>query len=361
MQKVWYRTSKNAWFATVLDGGKQKQIRLLQAPNDRHGRKLAEEQLIKELAARGYSPAREAEAPPSPSWLTVGHVLRAYLKHSHKVHKKETADWHRYILQPFLDSWGGLRITRLRKKHVQSWVMAKGYNPTSAAKAIGVLKRAFNWAVEEEHISRNPIAHIRKPTPLTRDRTLTVAERKLILSSIGDEAFRTFVRALTLTGARPGEVARVTAGDADLVNGQWVLRNHKTAKQTGKPRIIVLPPEAMELTKHLVALHPDGPLFRNSRGLPWSTGAIRLRFRNLRRKHPELKGVVAYTYRASFATDALEAGVQDASVAALLGHTNTTTLHRFYARLSQRTEHLREVVGKATRSAARDAPAGTPS
>jgi hypothetical protein len=40
MQKVWYRASKNAWYATILEGGRQKQVRLLKAPNDKHGRRL---------------------------------------------------------------------------------------------------------------------------------------------------------------------------------------------------------------------------------------------------------------------------------------------------------------------------------
>jgi hypothetical protein len=42
MQKAWYRSSKNAWFATILEAGRQKQIRLVTAPNDKDGKKLAE-------------------------------------------------------------------------------------------------------------------------------------------------------------------------------------------------------------------------------------------------------------------------------------------------------------------------------
>src|SRR5580700_7245960 len=98
---------------------------------------------------------------------------------------------------------------------------------------------------------------------------------------------------MTLTGCRPGEVAKVTAADCDLAAGIWVLAKHKTAKKTGTPRVIYLPPEAVELTRELVAKHPEGPLFLNSRGQPWTRNAIRIRFRNLRQKHPELKGVIA--------------------------------------------------------------------
>jgi integrase/recombinase XerC len=312
------------------------------------------------LAARDYSQERAAEEPSLQSWLTVGHVLRGFLRHSREEHTQATAAWHGYILDPFLNTWGRMRVSRLRKKHVKAWVKAKGYNPTSAAKAIGVLKRAFNWAVEEEHIPRNPIAHVRKPKPLARDRTITPAERQLVLSAIRGPAFRQFVDALTLTGARPGEVARVTAADCDLAAATWTLQRHKTVKKTGKPRVIYLPPEAVELTRELMAKHPEGPIFRNSRGNPWTRNAVRIRFRNLRTKHSELKGIVAYSYRASFATDALESGVPDATVSALLGHTTTATLHRFYNKLSGRIDHLKDAAAKATQRAAGDAPGGTP-
>jgi hypothetical protein len=135
MQTVWFRKSKNAWFATLLDGGRQKQVRLVTAPNDRHGRKLAEDQLVKELAARDYSAAREAEAEPVPSWATVTHVVNAFLTHSRCEHAPETADWHRNLLTPFVAMFGKVRVARLRKTHVRAWVKAKGYNRRSRHQA----------------------------------------------------------------------------------------------------------------------------------------------------------------------------------------------------------------------------------
>lgn len=351
MQKVWYRKSKNAWFTTILEGGRQKQLRLVNAPNDKYGKKLAEDQLLQELSARNYSAIKES-VEPVPTWATVGHVIRAFLKHSRSEHASETADWYRNLLKPFLEQYGIVRVPRLHKKHVLTWLKVKGYNPTSANKAIGALKRAFNWAVEEEFIPRSPIGHLRKPKQLTRDRTLTAEERRLILCSIRDVAFRVYVHALTLTGCRPGEVARVTAADVDLEHGLWVLQKHKTANKTGKPRVVYLCPEALELTRQLIP--NTGPLFLNSRGLPWTRNAIRIHFRNLRKKHPELKGIIAYSYRSSFATDALESGVPDATVATLLGHTGTATLHKFYNRLSHKTQHLKDAAAAASRSRAGD-------
>jgi integrase len=254
MQKVWHRTQTGWWYASIKQGGSYRQIKLVKAPKTLDGRRLAEKQLIQELAAKD----NVEESGESIGWLTVAHVLNAFLKYSEAEHEPPTARWYRDLLTPLRDMWGKERVAGLRKRHIKAWLKSKAYNPTSANKALGAAKRAFNWAVEEEHIPRNPIVHVRKPKVLLCERTLTAEERHLILASIKDGAFRDFVSALTLTGCRPGEIAHVTASDVDLDNGLWVLKRHKTAKRTGRPRIVYLCAEAVALTKQqLAANRPD--------------------------------------------------------------------------------------------------------
>ena len=67
---------------------------------------------------------------------------------------------------------------------------------------------------------------------------LTGEERARILAAIQDEEFREFVTAMLAIGCRPGEVARLTAANVDLGLGVWVFEKHKTAKKTGKPRVV---------------------------------------------------------------------------------------------------------------------------
>jgi integrase len=121
-----------------------------------------------------------------------------------------------------------------------------------------------------------------------------------------------------------------------------VQPEHKTAKKTGEPRYVVLTSEIAAMTRRLIARHPNGPIFRNRRGKKRTRNAVRIRFRNLRKKFPQLKGVVTYSLRGTFATTVLEAGVPEATAAALLGHSNTDTLHRFYSKLSSRVNHLQD-------------------
>lgn len=99
-------------------------------------------------------------------------------------HSPDTATWYEDLLRPFADTFGKVRVSRLRKRRVRALSKAKAYNPTSQNRAVGALKRAFNWAVEEEHIPGNPIAHVRKAKSPVRERTLTADERNLILSSV---------------------------------------------------------------------------------------------------------------------------------------------------------------------------------
>jgi integrase len=344
VQRVWHRSFDGWWYATVRENGTRRQLKLLKAPDTAEARKLAEEQLVRELSQR----LDRVEVKGQPSWLTVGHVVLGFLAHSKREHDADTAKWYAALLTGFAQRCGKLRVTQLRKKHVVAYVKARYANPTSQNKLVGAIKRVFAWAVEEEHIPRSPIAHLRKPAARTRKRVLEPAESDLIYSAIRDGAFKDYFTALGQTGCRPGEVAKVTAAECLPDRGLWVLPEHKTAKKTGEPRYVVLTGEMVEMTRRLVTLHPDGPIFRNRRGKKWTRNAVRIRFRNLRKKFPQLTGVVAYSLRGTFATAALEAGVPEASVAALLGHSGTDTLHRFYSKLTKRVNHLQDAAAKAS-------------
>lgn len=141
----------------------------------------------------------------------------------------------------------------------------------------------------------------------------------------------------------------MTAAHVNLDLGVWVFEEHKTVKKTGKPRVIYLGPEMVEMSQRLVAERPDGPLFPSRKfNRPFGKNAIRCRFRNLRKKLPHLKGIVAYAYRYSYASAALENGVGIAQVAELIGHTDTRMVSRHYAHLSQKVEHMKDAARKAT-------------
>src|SRR5262249_16998184 len=97
----------------------------------------------------------------------------------------------------------------------------------------------------------------------------------------------------------------------------------------------------VELTRTLVEKNPEGPIFRGPRGnTPYSRNAVRIRFRRLRQKLPHLAGVVAYSYRHTYCTDALVNGVGVAQVAEWLGHAGTDMVPSVYSNLSDQVAQL---------------------
>jgi integrase len=164
----------------------------------------------------------------------------------------------------------------------------------------------------------------------------------------------TFIHA---TGCRPKEARTIEARHLDRAERVAVLVRHKTAHKTGKKRVIYLPEPAAEVAFRLADLRPEGPIFLNTRGRPWTHNALGLAVRRLRKRAGLTGDMVAYAFRHGFATDALTRGISSALVAELMGHADLRMLHR-YAHLSDKHDALREAVAKV-RGEAGPEPAGS--
>lgn len=346
-KKPFFRTFDNCWYAQIRQGTERKQVKLLdQSANPIRGadRENDAYKAFHKLMAQDPTQA------PEPTALKVCHVCDLFLSHAEKHTEAKTFAWYKKYLQSFNELFGLLGALDVKPFHVTRWLDSHPKWKTSRRCAAISLKRAYNWCEEEGLIPTNPMKKVRKPPAVRRERILAPSERIEIVTAIRDKEFRDFVFALQETGCRPGEVARVTAANVDLDNGVWIFNQHKTKKKTGKPRIIYLTPGMVELTKKLMLEFPDGPLFRGPKRAgrkPYSKNAIRCRFRRLRKKLPHLKGVIAYTYRHSYITDALERGVPVASIAELAGHKDLRMIQEHYGHLSEKRMHLQDAARKA--------------
>jgi integrase len=308
-RKPWYRSGTDSWYVEI-DG---KQHKLAKGKN---AKPEAEAAFYRLMAAGGMIPAND-------NGLIVATLCDLFLDYSQAHNKPETFEWHRHFLTLFCKQCGRLECAQLKPFHLTRWLDSNKHWTGARRSAQAIVKRAFAWGKAEGLIADNPLAHIKNPPITRRERIITQDERKQILAAIKDKSFRDFITALLDTGCRPSEVAKVTGQNVNLSLGVWVLKEHKTAKKTGKSRVIYLSPAMLELTKQQMAKHPTGPLFPNTRGKAFTRNAWRCRFRRLRESFPNLAGVVCYSTRATFATAALENGVGLAHVAELLGHSDT--------------------------------------
>jgi integrase len=366
-KQVWFRDFDGWFYGQVGKGLRRKQQRILEGPDTPARRRKAQKK-YEQLLDDGVDVSADTR---------LRQVFISFLrKHANKRCSAETFAWYRYYLKEFARKHGTLRLKQLTPAHVEDWLdqpkkrqwVSKKtrkvierrfvWGDTTRNRAITCVKAAVNWFCRRARVRDNPLAALVKPPIARRDRLLKPEEKRQILRSVRDAAFRQFVFAMMGTGARPCEIRTVTAAEFLPEPGLWVFppKRHKTGKKTGKPRVVYLTPPLVKLCRQLAGRRPEGPLFRNTRGNPWTRNAVRIRFRNLRRKFPNLKGVTAYCYRHDFTTQGLLNGVSVAQMQELLGHTSPAML-AVYSHLGQQAEAMREAAAKATRR--RDPPRPT--
>jgi integrase len=98
--------------------------------------------------------------------------------------------------------------------------------PVATNRVHSIVRKFFNWAVENDLIANSPVAGIKPPNPETsRDRVLTDDELKAVwreAEKVG-YPFGSILQLLILTGQRRGEVTGMMWSELDLDAGLWVL------------------------------------------------------------------------------------------------------------------------------------------
>src|SRR5262249_11763787 len=146
---------------------------------------------------------------------------------------------------------------------------------------------------------------------------------------------------------RPSELGAATAADFDEKLGAIVFRkemsrrsdrfSHKTARH--KDRLIFLSGPTLETVKELAKRYPTGVLFRRKNGLPFEKIHVVDGFIKLRRRL-KMPGLTAYSYRHTWATEMLKAGMDVDTLAALMGN-SPAVIRQHYSHLLADADALR--------------------
>ena len=279
---------------------------------------------------------------------TVANVLNRYLAWA-RDHRAESTFKKKKL--PFLRSFGRyvgkrLKVSELRAYHVQRWVdqSFRGRSPTTQNIAIVEVQAALNWAAQYQYIERNPIAKMPKPRPNMRECVLPAARWPELIKAIKDEAFRDYVAVMVMTGARPQEMRRMEARHFDK-DFRRIVFPASESKGKRRPRAVYLPDEAYQIVERLTGHYTSGPIFRNSKGEPWTKNAVTWRFQRLKKKLNEPK-LCATVLRHSWAHHQLREGSDSHLVSALMGHTSGRMLEERYGHINQAPDVLLQAANR---------------
>ena len=281
--------------------------------------------------------------------INLASLCDVFLDWSKKHQAKSNYEGYRHYLQSCCDQCGTITIVKLKPFHITRWLDSKEWSQSTVRTAITAVKRVLNWAIDEGYIDKSPLNRLKRPPCEHRQRLVTDEEHRLLLNQ-ADKVYQAVLTALKETGARPGEIAQVIAADVSIEKGIWILKKHKTMDKTGKPRIIFLNKTMREVTERLIKENPTGAIFRNGNGTTWTTNSIRLRFNRLKKKLNLSNDLVPYSYRHTFITQGMVNGLTDATMAELVGHSDTKMINQHYGHLNQHLDYLQNAVERATQS-----------
>jgi integrase len=277
-------------------------------------------------------------------------------------HRKSAADA-RYRMDAHIrPALGEVRTDRLMTDHIKKWLRDLGNSParlrgkkdakrtryrefdkddgetvrrrrSSANRTLTILKAALNRAWRDGKIASDEAWRRVEPfegVDAARVHYLSIAEcRRLINAANAD--FRQLVQGALQTGARYGELARLTVTDFNADAGTVAVRVSKT----GKPRHVVLTDEGVAFFKQLCTGRLGAELiFTKADGSAWlkSHQARPIAGACARAKiHPAIS---FHGLRHTWASNAVMNGVPLLVVAKNLGHSDTRMVEKHYGHLA---------------------------
>ena len=280
-----------------------------------------------DLQRRKEAPAFDVAVKNFLDWSTEQHAE----------HPNTTLRY-RVASKPLLKFFSKTRLDNISKEDVESYRKWRAkqksgrgnakLKPATINRKLACLKAIFNHFIEndaQDTVARNPVSKVKfQPENNERIRTLSAEEEQTYLS-VCSQPLKDIAALMLDTGMRPDEVVKLTVNDIDLARN--VLRVAKSKTKTGRRTLSLTARAAQVLTERAgkaqgVNLFPHQadparPMIKSNHA---HTGAL---------KRSGLPYFRLYDCRHTFATRAVESGVDLVTLAALLGHAKINMVMRY--------------------------------
>ena len=321
----------------------------------------------------GLEPEASVEASKP---YTVAEAMTDYLGDYEARGGKGVAQTRTSVVAHILPPLGDVVVSRLTRERVKGWhrslattparLRAKAGAPvrhrvwppndldmprrrrSTANRVLTTLKAALNHARAEGKATcaADAWANVKafRETEQPKVRYLLDAEATRLVNAC-PSGFRDLVSAALLTGARYGELARMTASDFDLQAGTVTI----AASKGGKPRHVFLTDEGRTLFDRLAAGRPGTSLLfarmrvvkqatrsapAETRRVPWGASDQSRVMREACAAARITPAIGFHVLRHTYASRLATRGVPMPVIAAQLGHSDTRMTERHYAHLS---------------------------
>ncbi len=300
-------------------------------------------------------------------------TLAEYYKEWEKAHagtvRKSTLNTERVAFRPVLDRIGGERVAKLERRQIIALQedLSKSYTTTGVNLRITILGTVLRAAILDGIIARNPcegVKKLKRTEPKARDtihRALSVEEQKAFFEAAQGEWLYELLCLLVQTGCRVGEALALRWPDIDYKRGVIHIRRTVIRSKAGQEigdstksrsgmRDIPLTDEIRETLRRqrqkvrdvygsVISIdRTEGLIFLTSRkGVMVDESTVARTVYRIAEK-AGMERISTHCFRDTFATRAIEQGMNPQTLKELLGHSSYSMTMDLYAHVMENTK-----------------------
>jgi integrase len=177
--------------------------------------------------------------------------------------RRNTKSWRetdRVLRTTFVPKWGRLQLQQISKRVINTLLndIVESSGRYAANHAFAIIRRFFNWCVEQGHIDHSPCFGMKAPSRAAeRDRILSDAELTSIWSATDEMGFPFghHVKLQLLTAQRRTEISSLRWSDLDLQQRIWT--QPAASNKSGRTHIVPFSNLALETILSMPRVHDE--------------------------------------------------------------------------------------------------------